>query len=62
MSRIIYKVLIDSNEVAMFYELEDVMIFIKGTCERYYNELKAGFNFTIKEALEEWTLKNLKNI
>ena len=62
MSRIIYKVLIDNNEVAMFYELEDVMIFIKGTCERYYNELKAGFNFTIKEALEEWTLKNLKNI
>ena len=48
MSRIIYKVLIDNNEVAMFYELEDVMIFIKGNCERYYNELKIGFNFTIK--------------
>ena len=52
MSRIIYKVLINNNEVAMFYELEDVMIFIKGTCERYYNELKVGFNFTIKEVLE----------
>ena len=52
MNRIIYKVLINNNEVAMFYELEDVMIFIKGTCERYYNELKAGFNFTIKEVLD----------
>ena len=52
MSRIIYKVLINNNEVAMFYELEDAMIFIKGTCERYYNELKIGFNFTIKEVLE----------
>ncbi len=52
MNRIIYKVLINGNEVAMFYDLEDVMIFIKGSCERYYNELKTGFNFTIKEELE----------
>ena len=28
MNRCIYKVLIDGNEVAIFYELEDVMIFI----------------------------------
>ena len=52
MNKIIYKVLIDNNEVAMFYDLEDVMIFIKGTCDRYYNELKNGFDFTIKEVLE----------
>ena len=53
MNRIIYKVLINNNEVAMFYDLEDVVIFIKGTCERYYNELKTGLNFTIKEELED---------
>lgn len=53
MHRIIYKVLIDNNEVAIFYDLEDVMIFIKGTCHRYYNELKTGFNFTIKEVVED---------
>ena len=53
MGRIIYKVLIDGNEIAIFYELEDVMIFIKGMCEKYYNELKIGFNFTIKEVLED---------
>ena len=52
MSRITYKVLIDGNEVAIFYELEDVMIFIKGLCERYYNDLKEGFDFTIKEEVE----------
>ena len=52
MGRIIYKVLIDNNEVAIFYELDDAMIFIKGVCERYYNQLKEGFNFTIKEAEE----------
>lgn len=52
MSRIIYKVLIDEKEIAIFYELEDVMIFIKGMCEKYYNELKIGFNFTIKEVEE----------
>lgn len=53
MNRRIYKVLIDENEIAIFYELEDVMIFIKGMCEKYYNEIKIGFNFTIKEVLEE---------
>ena len=53
MNRRIYKVLIDENEIAMFYELEDVMIFIKGMCEKYYNEIKIGFNFTIKEVLED---------
>ena len=53
MGRIIYKVLIDENEIAIFYELEDVMIFIKGMCEKYYNEIKIGFNFTIKEVLED---------
>ena len=53
MNRRIYKVLIDENEIAIFYELEDVMIFIKGMCEKYYNELKIGFNFTIKEELED---------
>lgn len=52
MNRVIYKVLINTIEVASFYELEDAMIFIKGTCERYYAELKEGFNFTIKEVLE----------
>ena len=52
MNRIIYKVLIGEKEIAIFYELEDVMIFIKAMCERYYNELKIGFNFTIKEVLE----------
>ena len=29
------------------------MIFIKGMCEKYYNEIKIGFNFTIKEVLED---------
>lgn len=53
MNRRIYKVLIDKNEIAIFYELEDVMIFIKGMCEKYYNEIKIGFNFTIKEVLED---------
>ena len=53
MNRRIYKVLIDENEIAIFYELEDVMIFIKGLCEKYYNELKIGFNFTIKEVNED---------
>ena len=53
MNRRIYKVLIDENEIAIFYELEDVMIFIKGMCEKYYNELKIGFNFTIKEVNED---------
>ncbi len=52
MGRIIYKVLIDGNEVAIFYELDDAMIFIKGVCERYYNQLKEGLNFTIKEEVE----------
>lgn len=53
MGRIIYKVLIEENEVAIFYELEDVMIFIKGLCERYYTQLKEGFDFTIKEEVED---------
>ena len=53
MGRIIYKVLIDKNEIAIFYELEDAMIFIKGLCEKYYNQLKAGLNFTIKEEVED---------
>ena len=53
MGKIIYKVLIDGNEIAIFYELEDVMIFIKGLCERYYNQLKEGFDFTIKEEVED---------
>lgn len=52
MGRIIYKVLIDGNEVAIFYELDDAMIFIKGLCEKYYNQIKAGLNFTIKEEVE----------
>ena len=52
MSRSIYKILINNNEIAMFYELEDAMIFIKGICEKYYNELKNGFDFTIKEVEE----------
>ena len=53
MGRIIYKVLIDGNEVAIFYELDDAMIFIKGSCEKYYNQIKAGLNFTIKEEVED---------
>ena len=53
MDRIIYKVLIDGNEVAIFYELDDVMIFIKGSCEKYYNQIKVGLNFTIKEEVED---------
>ena len=52
MGRIIYKVLIDGNEVAIFYELDDAMIFIKGLCEKYYNELKININYTIKEESE----------
>ena len=52
MGRIIYKVLIDGNEIAIFYELDDAMIFIKGLCEKYYNQLKEGFDFTIKEEEE----------
>ena len=48
-----YKVLIDKQEIAIFYELEDVMIFIKGMCEKYYNQLKKGFSFTIKEEDDE---------
>ena len=53
MGRIMYKVLIDGNEVAIFYELDDAMIFIKGLCEKYYNQIKAGLNFTIKEEVED---------
>ena len=52
MGRIIYKVLIDGNEVAIFYVLDDAMVFIKGLCEKYYNDLKEGFDFTIKEEVE----------
>ena len=53
MNRRIYKVLIDNEEIAMFHDLEHVMIFIEGMCEKYYNELKIGFNFTIKEEDDE---------
>ena len=53
MGRIIYKVLIEENEVAIFYNLDDAMVFIKGLCEKYYNQLKDGFNFTIKEEVED---------
>lgn len=52
MNRSIYKVLIDNNVIAIFYELEDVMLFIKVLCEKYYEEIKIGLNFTIKEELE----------
>ena len=52
MGRIIYKVLIDEQEIAIFYELDDAMVFVKGLCEKYYNQLKDGFNFTIKEEVE----------
>ena len=52
MGKIIYKVLIDGNEVAIFYELDDAMVFIKGLCEKYYNQLEEGFDFTIKEEVE----------
>ena len=52
MDRIIYKVLIDEQEIAIFYELDDAMVFIKGLCEKYYNQLKEGFDFTIKEEVE----------
>lgn len=51
MNRVIYKVLIDNNEIASFDRLEYAMVFIKGMCERYYEELKEGFNFTIKEVI-----------
>lgn len=53
MGRIIYKVLINGNEVAIFYELDDVMVFIKWLCEKYYNQIKVGLNFTIKEEVED---------
>ena len=52
MGRIIYKVLIEENEIAIFYELDDAMVFIKGLCEKYYNQLKEGVDFTIKEEIE----------
>ena len=52
MGRIIYKVLIEENEIAIFYELDDAMVFIKGLCEKYYSQLKEGFDFTIKEEVE----------
>lgn len=52
MSRSIYKVLINNNVIAMFYELEDVMLFIQALCEKDYQEIKLGFDFTIKEVLE----------
>ena len=52
MDRIIYKVLIEETEVAIFYELDDAMVFVKGLCEKYYNQLKEGFDFTIKEEVE----------
>ena len=52
MGRIMYKVLLDGNEVAIFYELDDSVIFVKGICEKYYNQSKAGLNFTIKEEVE----------
>ena len=53
MGRIMYKVLLDGNEVAIFYELDDAMIFIKGLCEKYYNQIKMGLNFAIKEEVED---------
>lgn len=51
MKRTVYKVWLDEKEIAIFYELEDVTIFIKGLCERYYNQIEFGLNFTIKEEL-----------
>ena len=51
MNKNTYKVLINGNELAMFHELEDLMILIKGM-SKYYNELKININFTIKEELE----------
>ena len=51
MNKNIYKVLINGNELVMFHELEDVMIFIKGM-SKYYNEFKININCTIKEELE----------
>ena len=52
MGRIIYKVLIEENERAIFYEVDDAIVMLKGGCEKYYNQLKDGFNFTIKEEVE----------
>lgn len=53
MNRIIYKVIIDEQEIAKFYDLEYAFIFIKAMCEKYYNQIKIGFNFTIKEEVVE---------
>lgn len=53
MIRFIYKVSIDNKEIAIFYSLEDVMIFIEGICRKYHNELNAGLNFTIKKEVIE---------
>ena len=53
MNRCIYKVLTDKQEIAIFYELEDAMIFIEGLCKRYDKQFKTGFSFTIKGVLED---------
>lgn len=53
MNRRIYKVLINNNVIAIFYELEDVTLFIKALCEKYYEEIKIGLSFTIKEEQED---------
>lgn len=52
MTRPIYKLFIDNIEVAIFYDLEDLTIFIKAMLQRYNQDLIVGFNFTIKEELE----------
>ena len=53
MNKNTYKVLINENEHVTFHELEDLMILIKGLCEKYYNQIKVGLNFTIKEEVED---------
>lgn len=52
MSRSIYKIFIRENVIAIFYDLEDALLFIKAICETNYEEIKMGINFTIKEELE----------
>ena len=52
MGRTIYKLLVNDIEIAIFYELKDVMIYIEGACDTYFKELESGITFTIKKEVE----------
>ena len=52
MTKPIYKLFIGDIVIAIFYELEDLTIFIKAMLQRYNQGLKSGIIFTIKEEVD----------